>query len=239
MIDAILSYIAPHYCCKCGKIGDILCQNCKKYITNLRYVVCLLCGRPAKNQAFCRHCRGWCLTTRTGAVESIINDVKFRRTKSGVEALADILDDAMPACSSDIVLVPVPTAPSNIRRRGYDHMALIAKRLAKRRQLLYVPLLRRRTNVTQHFAKTAVQRREQAKAFFEIAKTPDPHLTYVIIDDIYTTGSTLKAARKCLKDAGVKHIRLVAITRQVNEPTSDGMTSPLQSPAPDTTARPE
>ena len=239
MIDTILSYIAPHYCCKCGKIGDILCQDCKKYITNLRRVVCLLCSRPVKNQAFCRHCRGWCLTTRTGVIGGIINDVKFRRTKSGVEALVDILDDTLPECGGDVALVPVPTAPSNIRRRGYDHMALIAKGLAKRRQLLYAPLLRRHTNVTQHFAKTAAQRREQAKTFFEIAKTPDPQLTYVIIDDIYTTGSTLKAARKCLKDAGAKHIRLVAITRQVNEPTSDDTTTPSQSPAPDTIAQPK
>lgn len=226
MIDTILSCIAPHYCCKCGKIGDILCQDCKKYITNLPRVVCLLCGQTVKPRAFCRHCRSWCLTERIGTISSLINDVKFRRAKSGIKALADILDDTLPEFSDNIALVPVPTAPSNIRRRGYDHMDLITKELAKKRQLLYTPLLRRRTNVTQHFAKTAAQRRQQAKTFFEIAKNPDSRLTYVIIDDIYTTGSTLKAAQNCLKAAGAKRFRVVVITRQVNSPTNDDTTNP-------------
>lgn len=237
MIDSILSCIAPHYCCKCGKIGTILCQDCKKYIINISQTSCLLCGRNIKKQTFCRHCRGWCLTTRTGVVGEIINQLKFRRVQAGVEALAEILDETLPELNDNVVLSPAPTSPSSIRRRGFDHMAIITKKLAKKRQLPYSPLLRRRTNVTQHFAKTATQRHQQAKYFFEVIKAPDPHLTYVIIDDIYTTGSTLKAAQKCLKDAGAKHILLVAITRQVNEPTSDDTTSPSQSPAPDTTAR--
>lgn len=121
-------------------------------------------------------------------------------------------------------MVPIPTTPHNIRIRGYDHMLLTARALARRRNWCVAPLLSRRNNTTQHFAKSAAERRRQAVGFFEIQKKPEVDRTYLIIDDIYTTGSTIKAAADCLAQAGASAIWVAVVARQAGEkdtPTRD------------------
>jgi predicted amidophosphoribosyltransferase len=108
----------------------------------------------------------------------------------------------------------VPTAPKNVRFRGYDHMALVARALAKRRGWTVSTALRRRSNVTQHFAKTATERRRHAKDFFEVRGSVNIDQPHLVIDDIFTTGSTVEAAADCLKQAGATEVWVGVIARQ-------------------------
>ena len=75
-------------------------------------------------------------------------------------------------------------------------------------------LLRRRTNVTQHVAATAVQRRRQAQQFFRVVGQIDDQAHYLIIDDIFTTGSTIKAAATVLRQAGARYVDIAVVARQ-------------------------
>src|SRR5690606_26066931 len=115
------------------------------------------------------------------------------RAKAAYRVLAELLNECLPDISDSITVTWVPTAPKNIRIRGYDHMELIARHLAKLRDWPVRPTLKRKNNATQHFTKNAVQRRRQAAGFFEPRKRLDVTKTYLLIDDIYTTGSTLAA----------------------------------------------
>lgn len=218
MFDKLLAIIAPHYCYRCGKIGSILCDNCKKYITSRSYASCVLCGRIVKKANLCGTHRQsydtlWCFGLRQGAIKRIIDDYKFHRVRAAAAVLTDLLDSRLPTLPGDVVIVPIPTTSKNMRRRGYDHMLLIAKYLAKRRNLPLSPLLRRRNNVTQHFTKSSKERKRQARYFFEPASTIDPDKTYLIIDDIFTTGATISAAADCLKKAGAKRVEVAVIAR--------------------------
>ena len=114
------------------------------------------------------------------------------------------------------MVVPVPTAPTNIRKRGYDHMLLVARQFARRRGLRVERPLVRQANVTQHYARSAAERRKQAQQFFR-ARGVRADVPYLILDDIFTTGSTIKAAAQMLRAAGARDIRVGIIARQGND----------------------
>lgn len=218
MFDTLLSIIAPHHCYKCGKTGGILCLDCKKYITSRKYDICVLCGDLLENGNLCKKHKLpcdmiWCFSRRTGVVAKIIDDYKFNRVQAAADLLSEFLDEALPELPSDTVIVPIPTISKNIRRRGFDHIRKIAIKLSRRRKIECYSLLRRRNNVTQHFTKSSAQRKRQAKEFFEIAGKVDKNKRYIIIDDIFTTGSTVLAAAECLKKNGAKHVEIAVIAR--------------------------
>lgn len=155
----------------------------------------------------------YCLLLRKGAVASVIDALKFQRVQAAATALAELTDMLLPDVPDGAVIVPIPTAPRNIRRRGYDHMALVCRSLARRRRVSSQAVLRRRNNTVQHFAKNAKQRRSQAKTFFEVTGHLNPDTTYIVVDDILTTGATMTEAVRCLKRAGARSVIAVAITR--------------------------
>lgn len=221
MLDRLFAILAPHYCYGCGKCGQLLCQGCKKYINKHAFSGCVLCGGRPKSANLCSRHRQlyrnlYCGYYRTDVVAKLIDDLKFHRVKAVAKTLAELLDDTLPDISDDTVVTYIPTTPRHIRRRGYDHMKLIANEFAKLRQLPCRNTLLRQNNTTQHFAKNAAQRRQQAKNFFTPAKNIDKSKKHLIIDDIFTTGSTVKEAANCLARAGVENIEVAIIARQQN-----------------------
>lgn len=221
MLDKVLSIIAPHYCCGCGEIGSLLCSNCKKDITSEQNMVCIVCHRPTNAMWLCRDChtpyeRVWMVGNRDGILQRLIGDYKFQRARSGYKDLGDLLLTVLSELPPEVVIVPIPTVSSHIRERGYDHMWLIAKYIARARDLKLERLLYRQTNTKQRQA-TAKQRLAQAKQAFMVRGNIDPEIPYLLLDDVITTGATIKYASKALRDAGAKHIWVAVIARQVLE----------------------
>lgn len=240
-IDTLLSYIAPHYCYGCGATGSLLCRSCLEAVKRSRHQVCVICGQPCANGNACRrHTLPYealdCALWRRGAVARLIDDYKFRRVRAASEVLAGFLDELLPGYDASTVVVPVPTAPANIRKHGYDHMLLIARQFARRRGLRIERPLVRQTNVTQHYARSAAERRKQAQQFFR-ARSAQADVPYLILDDIFTTGSTIAAAAQTLRAAGARNIRVGIIARQGNDKKATAKTPP--NPSRDDTNRPE
>jgi ComF family protein len=219
MIDKMLSFIAPHLCFECRKIGAILCDRCIQNIVNKDIRSCLHCHMPVKSST-CQEClialpyaRMWVVGRRDGSLKAMIDAFKFERTKSVYKTLAQLLDLYLPDLPKDTVIVPIPTIPSHIRARGYDHCALMAREFARRRNLRYTPLLRRRVTSRQ-LGASKEKRLQQASRAFTIHNKVESNLPYLIIDDVVTTGATLHFAAQKLRDAGAKAVWAAAVTRQ-------------------------
>ncbi|QJU10595.1 ComF family protein [Candidatus Saccharibacteria bacterium oral taxon 488] len=232
-IDALLSYIAPHYCYGCGATGSLLCRSCLEAVKRSRHQVCVICGQPCANGNACRrHALPYraldCVLWRRGAVARLIDDYKFHRVRAASGVLAGLLDELLPEYDVSTVVVPVPTAPANIRKRGYDHMLLVARQFARRRGLRVERPLVRQTNVTQHYARSAAERRKQAQQFFR-ARGARADVPYLILDDIFTTGSTITAAAQTLRAAGARDIRVGIIARHGNDKKAAAKTPPNPS----------
>lgn len=219
MFDKLLSFIAPHYCCGCDKIDFLLCDNCKYNIISEQSPRCLGCEKPTANMWLCKDCRlpyqkAWAVGEREGVLQRLIGLYKFERAISGYRILGDLLLDVVPHLPENAVIVPIPTPESRIRERGYDHMLLISKYFAKKRKLECKQILKRAKSTKQRQATTK-QRLIQAKNAFYVSKKIDKNKVYLLMDDVITTGATLKYAAKTLRRAGAKDIWVAVIAQQI------------------------
>jgi ComF family protein len=108
-------------------------------------------------------------------------------------------------------LVPIPLHPKRQRRRGYNQAQLIARELGR---LLDIPvetkLLKRVINTRPQKELNDKERKNNLKKAFKIC-TNDVQLNQVLlVDDIYTTGSTMDGAAEELKKAGVGNVYVVS-----------------------------
>jgi len=217
MFDELLSYLAPHLCYLCGKTGMLLCDNCKYNITSEDFNNCLVCERPIGRNNTCGAChspfsRTWYVGERADELRRLIDDYKFQRVKAASGVLAELLFERIGQLPEECVIVAIPSIPAHIRQRGYDHTQLIARHLAKLNGRQPERLLMRRTYSVQT-GKTKRERAQQAASAF-VANGNCQNKTILIIDDIVTTGATVKAAAHTLMEAGAAEIWVAAIARQ-------------------------
>ena len=218
MIDKLLSYIAPHHCYSCANIGSILCDNCKFHILEEPYEQCIQCDVPSQ-YGVCKSCQqklpysnAWIVGERKSVLENIIHDYKFRRNVAAVQASADLLEKRLPYLPDNTTIIPVPTITRHIRIRGYDHTSILANQVAKKRSLKYINSLKRNHNLVQ-VGSDAKTRHQQAKTAFFITEKLDTTRPYLLIDDVITTGATIKYAAQSLRDAGAQEIWIAALAR--------------------------
>jgi competence protein ComFC len=217
MIDRLLENVAPHHCYNCGKVGTLLCDNCKYDISFDVFANCFLCGRPTSTNGSCPHCalpyeRLWCAGERTGVLRRLIDGYKFENARAAHGVLADVLLAVLPVLPENTIVVPIPTLASHIRERGYDHAVLLARAVANKRGLRCKRMLHRVDHTKQRGADKPTRWLQAEKAFGVSRRVDEARC--LIIDDVVTTGATLYHAAKVLKDAGAKEVWVAAAARQ-------------------------
>lgn len=220
MLKSLISYLAPHYCLSCGEIGEQICRNCYFDIELSLRETCFMCHRILSHQQ-CMSCHllqgttQWVLAEREGVLERLIDEYKFSSARGTEAIIAQLLCDGTPLLPSDVCLVPVPTAPSHIRRRGFDHTRDITKRLARLKQVSVESVVARRSSSTQVGANRR-ERQQQAAQAYQLKRGSEIHQsrTYIICDDIVTTGATMSAMVELLRRAGATNIICLALLQQ-------------------------
>lgn len=181
-------------------------------------MACVSCSLPTGLSFLCKKCkvpynRAWVVGERSGVLQRVIGLYKFERAKAAYRDLGDLMLEILPELPCDTIIVPIPTASNHVRERGYDHMLLIARYVAKCRGLKCRQLLERRYNTTQRHS-SARRRVEQAKNAFVVQGAIDPEVPYLIMDDVVTTGATIKYAAKALRDSGAEQVWVAVLARQ-------------------------
>lgn len=224
MLDRIISIFAPHYCISCNKIGSRLCADCNDYIVLRELSACLNCHSPL----LLNNCLNCALpysfiavyAPREGLLQQLIDEYKFYGARTLARPLADIIARGLPYFPGNVVLTSVPTARPHIRERGYDHMKNMTMALATARQLEFIPLLKRRRTARQlgHDRQTRI---EQTKDLYWCDQSLDSAVTYIIVDDVVTTGATMASAAQALRDAGAQKVAVIALAYQSSQSTKD------------------
>ncbi len=155
--------------------------------------------------------RQFCVGARIGALELLINDYKFKAVRAARFDLVDMLSariDRLPGMR----VVPIPTIPRHVRERGFDHIGSLAKELALRIDGVYCPALTRNKNTTQVGADKE-KRIAQATEAFSCGKKMEPGADYLLVDDIWTTGSSMKSAARLLRANGARAVSIALLAR--------------------------
>jgi len=207
-----LDLIAPHSCRGCGCLGNALCNRCKKNILEQRTNVCPNCKHqnPTGN---CPNCPDlpptYVVDQRSELVGNLIHDLKYYSVRALASPLAELLNQTLPSIDGSVAIVPLPTTSAHIRARGFDHTTLIAKKFVKLRGSNYqvTNLLMRNKNSVQ-VGSDRKTRLSQASLAYEInTRIPiSPDTTYILFDDVWTTGASLHAAHQKLQKAGAQKI---------------------------------
>ena len=206
-LPGLLDLIAPHSCRGCGKLGTVLCDCCKNYIVNSNNYN----NRPSiKNLP-----PFYTVGNREELLAKLIYDYKYDSTRAIGIKLAELLNRKLPnTLPPTTYIVTLPTYTKHVRERGFDHTLFVARRLAKiNRKLKVSPLLVREKNTVQVGSdkKTRLLQASQAFKVKENSKI-DSNATYLLLDDVWTTGASMLAAVKKLRAAGAKHIIIAELS---------------------------
>lgn len=216
MLDGLLSWLAPHPCISCGVIGALLCNECKKYIVSHKPAHCLWCERRS-GVGLCATHSGtidafYWLGDRTGALQRLVDGPKLFAQREAVWVAGEMLVAALPF-PPGAVLVPLPTSRRHVRMRGFDHTESLTYELARRTRLKKRAVLAR----TRHFVQKGASRQQrvaQVRGGYSVAHALDPSVTYILVDDIVTTGASVYEAARCVREAGAETVWAVCIARQ-------------------------
>ncbi|MCA9329830.1 ComF family protein [Candidatus Saccharibacteria bacterium] len=125
---------------------------------------------------------------------------KFGRVKAGANAIAKAMNAVLPGDYKTVTYVP--TTSKRRRQRGYDQAELIAKAIARQRGWKVVSLLRR-ANDSRQLGASRYQRQKQARASFEVKRLQNETIEPILlIDDVITTGSSVRSCVKLLHEMG-------------------------------------
>ena len=118
-------------------------------------------------------------------------------------------------------LVPVPLHYQRLAARGFNQAAWLAQGVARKTgTLALVDALSRKRNTPSQGGLTARQRRRNVAGAFEVRKSRTNRIkgsTVTLVDDVFTTGSTLAACTKALKKAGASRVNVLVLARVVRE----------------------
>lgn len=195
----LFDLLFPHSCRGCGAMGEALCKCCKNNII--------------KNRRSLKKSNIYAVSSRDGLLDDIIQEYKYHSVRALARPLAEMLNTALPQnLPKNSIIVPLPTATNHIRSRGFDHTYNLAKNLGKIRKFKVEKILVRNKNTVQ-VGSDRKTRLSQAT----LAYTINPKIkikkdvTYILLDDIWTTGASLEAGKKLLKTAGAKNIKIAIL----------------------------
>lgn len=235
-------YPSNIYCISCGSVIDktrdyALCDACMEAFHWLGQKTCGKCGKLLPGDyrhELCYDCRTFghdfdrgFTCVQYGLYErGVLMDYKYRGKSYIGRKLGDILYDRMALEDVDFdLVVPVPMYRKKQDRRGYNQAAVMARRFARRRQKPCAAELLERTRKTAPMKGLgSFERHENLKG--AIAVSAENHYRIkdrriLLIDDIYTTGSTLDECSRVLHEAGANQVYVLTFACGANrEPKS-------------------
>jgi ComF family protein len=214
----------PARCILCQTWGSLLCELCKSRLP-LAPSYCPLCSRITARGETCLTCKK--KFSLDGAlslynydddrVKKIIAHLKFKGNFSCIENLTHDVADLIirnQRIFEDSVLVPAPLSKSSAMTRGYNQSLLLARSLKRDLQLPINACLRMRDASVQH-KKTQADRWKSLNDRIVCKRLVKDIRHAIVVDDILTTGATLEACARALKNAGVKEVFGLTLARQL------------------------
>lgn len=230
-LQAFLDFFLPGFCLFCqapvtSGSASLACPQCLGEIALIPQPYCSCCGAPFRAAVGLEHLCHDCLTnpppfTRAravafydGQVLEAIHRLKYQRQLIYAKFLGQLLtaSPAAPLVDTADLLVPVPLHPRRLRRRGFNQALLLAQNFPEV-SLAREILVRKRPTLPQ-VTLNPQERHSNVKGAFLV---PDPAAlagrSVLLVDDVYTTGATVKECSRTLRKAGAENVEVLTVAR--------------------------
>ena len=217
----------PRHCPGCGEILQdpeaLLCEECRAAIRPIRDHYCLRCGAPTESEEeYCRDCQK-ARHSFTAGRSVFVYDDRWKRSLEDFKyfgrreygrfygrMMSRVVLEERERFRPDL-LVPVPLTPRKQRKRGFNQAALLAREISR---CTGIPadydLVRKIRRTPSQKKLTAAERRKNLRGAFAAARRIS-NITILIIDDVYTTGSTIDSLAEILLAAGARAVYFVTL----------------------------
>lgn len=225
--DFLLDMLYPKKCPLCHQIlkekDRLICPECSGKVRPISGPRCMKCGRPVKmEEEYCEDCRKGAHHFTEGRSIFWYGEVwrqsLVRFKYYGCREYGDFYAKAMSVFGKKYLerwkpdlIVPVPLHPGKKRMRGFNQAAYLAERLSVLTGIPWNEHLVKKIRSTRSQKKlNAIQRRQNLKNAYQVTEKI-PGFSVLVVDDVYTTGSTADAMAMCLLEAGAEKVYFLTI----------------------------
>lgn len=212
-----VEFLLPPICIVCSKeIKEALvCNDCLNNVQLIKPPLCPVCGRPIDKTKTCSHCcyernldYGRAFTLYIPPVDKMIHHLKYRQKTNLARffgrGMANILVSDFYLKQAEF-LIPVPLFWWKKFCRGYNQADLLAEIIGTETKIEVLNALRRIKNTKTQTKLKQEKRRENVKDAFVVTKDIR-NKKVILIDDVMTTGATIKECARMLKESGAKEV---------------------------------
>jgi ComF family protein len=232
LASELLALVFPPACAACAALLEVeatFCALCTLATEPVPLPGCRRCAEPLEETGTCPRClrapppfrSAHAAFVHTGPLARAIHRFKYEGHSELAlplaRALATESSGWLNALGRHAALVPLPLHRGRLLRRGYDQAALLTRALARTTGLSLRPTLLRRIRATRRqVGLTEAERTENLHGAFD-THGPMPAEPLVVVDDVLTTGATVRAASAALREAGARGVYVLTLARAVGE----------------------
>ncbi|MCL2410119.1 MAG: ComF family protein [Treponema sp.] len=220
----IINFLFPGNCALCGgslldkkEIRYSLCHGCQSSIGINEQRICGLCGKPLSSEIdTCLPCRNrdgeaafqrlWLLFPYIGKYRKLLTEYKFRKNLYLAVFFAKMIINLIgkEPLLKDAVIVPVPPRPGKIKHTGWDQIEHLVNVMRKNNNKMVICwcLKRKRSKVQKELSRAERLKNLKGRIYLRSA----PPKIALVIDDVYTTGSTMEVCSQVLKEGGAEKV---------------------------------
>ncbi|HUV30321.1 MAG TPA: ComF family protein [Acidobacteriota bacterium] len=222
-LDAAIDFAFPPLCLGCGEFvpeGVSVCRRCLQRIDRFEYPICLTCSNAVERGSRCTLCGADSLLlfaygNYVDPLKQIVVQFKFRGIRTPARLFASLLaekySERIQSLGADL-LVPIPLHMSREYHRGYNQALLLAKELECR---LHVTCDDGRIfRVRKRRPQTRLRKTDRAsniRGVFRAVPSGGQGRRVILVDDVVTSGATVREARNELSQAGCTVVAVIAI----------------------------
>lgn len=219
-----LLYPAKPKCNICGREGTgAVCGICMASLDYLQGITCLHCGKQLNehyNDSICPDCkagifhydRAYSCFEYSGMGRELVHKFKYEGKTQLAKVIAGLMEERLknerPAID---VIVPVPIHEKKLKARGFNQSYLIAEHLGERLRKPVIDCLERSKETKEQYNLDRIQRHLNINGAFSVklAYNIGKYKNVLLVDDIYTTGSTVNECSKVLKNSGARDVYVI------------------------------
>jgi ComF family protein len=222
---SVLEIVYPMYCGGCGRQGDVLCDACREsFIAIDTGGVCPVCGRWIGKRLKCGECishpkyfeQAYYGFSFEGPAREAMHAFKFEGRKDVGRAMVRACEEKIRSFSSDFdLIVPLPVTERRLKKRGFNQSFIISEEISRitGTTINYWSLAKVKETQDQ-YTLSKEERKRNIKGVFETRKnTGMKGKRILLVDDLYTTGSTVQEASKALLRVKPETILVFALAR--------------------------